>query len=140
MNIRIVRKGIAMFMALLVIMATSWALPGPSEARQVRNTTRGSVNRNINHNANRDRNVNRDIDIDVDHDYRHNYHPAARAVGVAAAATVTAAVVGSMVYSLPPACSTAVVGGISYHNCGGAWYQPQYAGTQVTYVVVNAPR
>jgi hypothetical protein len=63
----------------------------------------------------------------------------ARAVGVAAAATVTAAVVGSIVYSLPPSCSAVVVNGLTYQQCGGTWYQPQYAGTQVTYVVVNAP-
>ena len=111
MTIRIVRKGIALSMALWVVMATSWALPGPTEARQVRNNTRTSVNRNVNRNVNvnRSRNVNvnrnvnvhRDIDIDVDRHY-HGYHPVATAVGVAAAATVTAAVVGSIVYFPAP--------------------------------------
>ena len=103
MTIRIVRKGIALSMALWVVMATSWALPGQTEARQVHNNTRTSVNRNVNRNINVNRNVNvhRDIDIDVDRHY-HGYHPVATAVGVAAAATVTAAVVGSIVYSLPP--------------------------------------
>ena len=52
MNTRIVRKGMAMLMALLVIMATGWALPDQSEARQVRNTTRTNVNRNVNRNRN----------------------------------------------------------------------------------------
>ena len=33
-----------------------------------------------------------------------------------------------------------VLNGITYRNCGGAWYQPQFAGTQVTYVVINAPQ
>jgi hypothetical protein len=61
-------------------------------------------------------------------------------IGVAAVVTVTAAVVGSIVYSLPPACSMVVVNGISYQNCGSTWYQPQYMGTQVSYVVVNPPR
>ena len=57
MNTRIVRKGMAMLMALLVIMATGWALPDHSEARQVRNTTRTNVNRNVNRsNVNRNRN------------------------------------------------------------------------------------
>jgi hypothetical protein len=142
MNTRIVRKGMAMLMALLVIMATGWTLPDQSEARQVRNTTRTNVNRNVNHNVNRNvsRNVNvhRDIDIDVDHHYR-GYHPVATAVGVAAAATVTAAVVGSIVYSLPPSCSAMVVNGVTYQQCGGTWYQPQFVGEQVSYVVVNAP-
>jgi hypothetical protein len=61
---------------------------------------------------------------------------------VAAAVTVgvTAAVVGSMVATLPPACSTVVVGGVAYEQCGGTWYQPQYVGAQVQYVVVTAPR
>ena len=156
MNTRIVRKGMAMLMALLVSMATSWALPDQSEARQVRNTTRTSVNRNlnrnrnvnvnVNRNVNRSRNINvnrnvnvhRDIDIDVDRHY-HGYHPVATAVGVAAAATVTAAVVGSIVHALPPSCSAMVVNGMTYQQCGGTWYQPQYVGTQVSYVVVNAP-
>ena len=88
-------------------------------------------------NVNRNINMHRDIDIDVDRHY-HGYHPVARAAGVAAAATVTAAVVGSIVYSLPPACSAVVVNGLTYQQCGGTWYQPQYVGTQVSYVVVNA--
>jgi hypothetical protein len=61
---------------------------------------------------------------------------------VAAAVTVgvTAAVVGSMVATLPPACATVIVGGVTYEQCGGTWYQPQYVGAQVQYVVVTAPR
>jgi hypothetical protein len=140
MSTTIVRKGTALTMVLLVVMATSWSLPATTEARQVRNTTRTNVNRNVNRNqnvnVNRNVNVHRDIDIDVDHHY-HDYHPVGRAVAVAAAATVTAAVVGSIVYSLPPACSAVVVNGLTYQQCGGTWYQPQYAGSQVTYVVVD---
>ena len=30
--------------------------------------------------------------------------------------------------------------GVTYQNCGGTWYQPQYVGTSVQYVVVTAPR
>jgi hypothetical protein len=108
-----------------------------SESRQVRNTTRTSVNRNVNKNVN----YHRDVDIDVDVDRRGGYygHPAATAAAVTAAAVVTRAVVGSIVYSLPPACSAVVINGLTYQNCGGNWYQPRYAGTQVTYVVVNPP-
>lgn len=63
------------------------------------------------------------------------------AAGVAfgAAAAVTSAVVGSMIYSLPPSCSSVYYGGISYSHCGSVWYAPQYAGSSVTYVVVNPP-
>jgi hypothetical protein len=32
-----------------------------------------------------------------------------------------------------------VVNGVSYQQCGSSWYQPQYVGSQVTYVVVNPP-
>jgi hypothetical protein len=113
-----------------------------ADARYVRNTTRTNVNANVNRtrnvHVNRSYNVHRDIDVDVD--YRDHYHPMATAVGVAAAATVTAAAVGSVVHSLPPACSIRMVNGFTYQNCGGTWYQPRYSGTQVNYVVVNPPR
>jgi hypothetical protein len=28
---------------------------------------------------------------------------------------------------------------MTYQQCGGTWYQPQYVGNDVQYVVVNAP-
>jgi hypothetical protein len=68
------------------------------------------------------------------------YRPVARAAAVVGTAAVTAAVVGSVVHSLPPQCSTVVVGNATYQQCGSTWYQPRYAGTQVNYVVVNPPR
>jgi hypothetical protein len=72
------------------------------------------------------------------------YRPVARAaVGtavVAGAAVATAAVVGATVHSLPPHCSSVVVGNVAYQQCGSSWYQPHYAGSSVTYVVVNPPR
>ena len=72
------------------------------------------------------------------------YRPVARAaVGtavVAGAAVATAAVVGSTVRTLPPSCTSVVVGGVAYQQCGPTWYQPHYAGSNVTYVVVNPPR
>ncbi len=65
--------------------------------------------------------------------------PVARAAVVTAAVIGTAAVVGSVVRSLPPSCSTMVVDNVPYQHCGNAWYQPRYSGSQVTYVVVNPP-
>src|SRR6516162_342692 len=119
---------------LFVATSVNLAMPRVAQARNINNTTRTSVNRNVN--------VNRNVDVDVDVD-RH-YHPVARAAATTAAVTtaavVTSAVVGSMVRTLPPACSAVVVNGLTYQNCGGAWYQPQYAGTSVTYVVVNPPQ
>jgi len=69
-----------------------------------------------------------------------NYHPVARATVTTAAVVGTAAIVGSVVRTLPPSCRTVVSGGLAYQQCGNAWYQPQYSGSQVTYVVVSPPR
>lgn len=116
-----------------------------ADARPVRGTTRTSVHsggssaRNTNVHRNTNVSVNRDIDVDVDdrndgHWYG-GYHPVARTAG----ALATAAVIGVIVYSLPPSCVTVVRADVTYQQCGSTWYQPQYAGTQVSYVVVNAP-
>jgi hypothetical protein len=67
------------------------------------------------------------------HSYGHGgYYGGAAVVG---AAVVTAIVVGTIVATLPPACSTVIVNGVSYHNCSGTYYAP--SGSQ--WVVVNAP-
>ena len=96
-------------------------------------------NRNINANTN----INRNINTNVDRNWNggrygyggYGYHPVARGAAWGAAAAVTAAAVGSWAYSLPSGCSP--WGG--YYSCGGTWYQPQYSGSDVTYVVVNDP-
>ena len=140
MDRQIVNKRAGLLVGLFVATSVNLAMPRDVAAPNINNTTRTSVNRNVN--ANRNVNVNRNVDVDVDVD-RH-YHPVARAAATTAAVTtaavVTSAVVGSMVRTLPPACSAVVVNGLTYQNCGGAWYQPQYAGTSVTYVVVNPPQ
>jgi hypothetical protein len=66
--------------------------------------------------------------------------PVARAAVVTTAAVATAVAVGTVVHSIPPSCSAVMVGNVSYQQCGGTWYQPRYAGSGVTYVVVNPPR
>jgi hypothetical protein len=68
------------------------------------------------------------------------YHPVARAAAVTAAAVTTAAVVGSMVYALPPSCEAVSVNGFTYQQCGSTWYQPEFSGSTVSYIVVNPPR
>jgi len=112
----------------------------------------GNANRsrdaNANRDVNRDRNVNRDVnrdinrdidvDVDVDHDWDwddRDYYPVAAGVAFGTAAAVTSAVIGSMTYSLPYGCSP--YGG--YYSCGGVYYQPQYQGDTVVYVVVDDP-
>jgi hypothetical protein len=37
-------------------------------------------------------------------------------------------------------CSTLVVNGVSYYQCGSTWYQPSYQGGNVTYIVVSPPQ
>lgn len=141
-------------------LATALLAAAPCDAlagREVKNNTRTSVNknsntnrntnvnRNTNTNVNRntnvnvDRNVNvnthRNVDIDVDVD--RGWNP----VATVAAVAVTAAVVGSVVHSLPPSgCYPVQIGPTLYQQCGSYWYQPQYYGTSVQYVVVNPPR
>lgn len=69
-----------------------------------------------------------------------NYRPVARAAVVTGAAVATAVAVGSVVRSIPPSCTSVVVGNVAYQQCGNTWYQPRYAGSEVSYVVVNPPR
>ena len=46
--------------------------------------------------------------------------------------------VGMSLTTLPYGCTaTRVSGGITYNYCGGIWYQPQYQGTNVVYVVTE---
>src|SRR5204863_31471 len=67
--------------------------------------------------------------------------PLAGAVAFGAVAGLTAAAIGSTYYSLPPTgCSPYPYASYTYYHCGSAWYQPQYQGTQVTYVTVEAPQ
>ncbi|MBN3858644.1 MULTISPECIES: DUF6515 family protein [unclassified Paraburkholderia] len=69
----------------------------------------------------------------------YNDHPVATAAAVTGAVVATAAVVGSIVHTLPPSCSAINVNGVTYQQCGSTYYQPQYSGTTVQYIVVNPP-
>jgi hypothetical protein len=97
-----------------------------------------NVNRNVNVNQNTNVNVNRNVNVSGGY-YGPNYHSGPSVAGVVAATVVTAAVVGSVVKSLPPSCTTVYANGLAYQNCGGTYYQPQYQGSNVTYIVVNQP-
>jgi Family of unknown function (DUF6515) len=98
------------------------------------------MNKNVNVNATRNVNVNADYNRGG---YGYNngccYHPVATAAAVTATTMVTAAVVGSIVNTLPSGCSSTVINGVAYQQCGSSWYQPQFSGGNATYVVVNAP-
>lgn len=67
------------------------------------------------------------------------YHPWATAA-VVGATTATAIAIGTAVASVPKTCVPVLLNGVSYQQCGSTWYQPQYVGTSVQYVVVVAPR
>jgi len=125
---------------------------------QANNNRQLNSNRNVNagnHSNNRtnintgNRNVNidnhRDVDIDVDgggrYGYDDHYHPVATAAAVTAAVVVTGAVVGAIFRpsQMPPDCVQVMRYNTAYMQCGSTWFQPQYQGSNVTYVVVNAP-
>ena len=157
---RIVRRLISLVLA--VVFAAGMVVPahaGPPPRGKSRGNVNvnKNVNKNVNVNRHVDRDVNvdvnrrppprRDVDVDIDvdrhggccyHDHHHN--PIATAAAVTATAVVTSAIVGSIVYSLPPSCSTVIINGFAYQQCGSTWYQPQISGGSTTYIVVNPPR
>jgi len=122
-----------------------------------RPAVRNNGRTNVNHGGHRNNISNNNVNVNVNHggnhydgghhghydhhdrwddDWDDHWHP----VATAAAVSLTAAAIGSIVRSVPPDCSTVIVNGISYSQCGNTWYQPQYAGSSVQYVVVNPPR
>ncbi|MEQ1545883.1 hypothetical protein [Methyloglobulus sp.] len=63
-------------------------------------------------------------------------------VGAAIAIGVAGLAVGSIITAaaMPPSCQMVNVNGFNYQRCGNTWYKPQYAGSNVNYVVVNPPQ
>ena len=154
------RTWFAMMLAVLLVgeaTLPAFAQRGGGVRAQSRSSIGGGGNRggnynrneniNRNTNVNQNVNVNRNVNVNVNNNYYGGgygggccYHPVATAAAVTATAVVTAAVVGSIVNSLPPSCSTVIVNGLAYQQCGSTWYQPQISGSTTTYVVVNPPR
>jgi Family of unknown function (DUF6515) len=140
-----------LFLSLAVVALVVATVP-LADARNVRSSGRTSVNRggsvNRNTNINRNTNVNVNRNVNVHGGYYGGgyygggccYHPVATAAAVTATAMVTSAVIGSITHSLPSGCSSVMVNGFAYQQCGSTWYQPQLSGSSTTYVVVNAPR
>jgi hypothetical protein len=107
------------------------------------NNTRNTTNVNNVNSSRNNVNVNKNTNINVDVDAHGGYHGGyyGRPYHPVAAMATTALVVGAMVSVLPSTgCTTVMVGGIGYRQCGATWYQPQYQGTTVVYQVVNAPQ
>jgi len=127
------KKTLGLFIPMLSVSLMLLLMPHQADAKR----KSGNSNRNTNVNVNRNRNTN--VNVNVNHNHGHHYHPVGRALAVGAAVAVTAAVVGSIVNTLPPGCTTIIRAGIAYQQCGSVWYQPQYAGNNVTYVVIQQP-
>jgi hypothetical protein len=106
------------------------------------------VNRNVNRNRDVDRNVNQNVDVHRNTNINANYdrwgHPVASGavagVAAGAAGAATRVAIGTTVAVLPSGCTTIVVGGVGYSQCGSTWYQPYYSGTTVQYTIVSKPR
>ncbi len=137
--------------AAMVCFVGYGLVPVDAEARKGNRGAKTSVNKNVNNNRNRNKNVNvnsnrnrntnvnvnKNVNVNVNH--RHG-RPIARGVAIGATAAITAAVIGSIVYTLPPSCTTVFINGVTYQQCGSSWYQPQVVGGSTQYIVVNSPQ
>jgi hypothetical protein len=47
--------------------------------------------------------------------------------------------VGTAVAALPGGCTSLTVNGLTYYQCNGVYYQPQYSGGNLVYVVTAPP-
>jgi hypothetical protein len=157
-NLKLFTRFVTLVVTMSLIIGTGWMVPKDAMARQVRGHTRTNVNHNTN--INRNKNVNRNTNVNVNRNANVNvnrnvhvhggyhgggyYHDHDDGIGVGGAIAIGVAgmAVGSMITAaaLPPSCSTVSVNGITYQQCGNTWYQPQYSGSQVNYIVVNPPR
>lgn len=128
-NIKLFKRFTVLFVIGIFIVGTCWVLPEDVEARKGKGKTRSSVNRG----SNKNKNVNVNVNVRGGHRRRGPH------IG---GAIVTGLVIGSIVAasSVPTTCESMVVNEIAYRHCDGYWYQPQYSGTQVTYIVVNPPQ
>ena len=124
---------------LSVLLLASFALAPMAEARGggggLGGGDRAGGGRDVRNTSGNNVNVNRNVNVDVDRrgdGWNDNYHPVATVA-------VTAADVGSVVRSVPPNCSPYNYNGMVYQQCGSSWYQRQYVGNDVQYVVVNRP-
>ena len=115
-------------------------------SRNVNNVQGGNRNNNVNIDNSRNVNVNADGGHGGGY-YNDNHHhngydnPLAAAAVVTATVALTAAAVGSIVNpnQMPSNCVQVMQNNTAYMQCGSTWYQPQYQGSSVNYVVVNQP-
>jgi hypothetical protein len=60
-------------------------------------------------------------------------------VVTAAPAAPTGIPIGTAFAALPNGCTSLTVNGLTYYQCSGVYYQPQYSGPNLVYVVVAPP-
>ena len=48
--------------------------------------------------------------------------------------------IGTAVAALPPGCASEAIGGLTYYQCAGVFYQPSYSGGNLVYTVVMPPQ
>jgi hypothetical protein len=65
--------------------------------------------------------------------------PEADAAVVGSVCVADTLAIGSIVSTLPDETFVTEVNGRAYRRCGSVWFQPEYTGSDVTYVVVRAP-
>jgi hypothetical protein len=53
--------------------------------------------------------------------------------------SVSGVPIGTVVQALPAGCTRVVAGGVSYSDCGGAFYRAAFQGNNLVYVVVGNP-
>ena len=105
-----------------------------------------NVNRNVNRNVNANVNVNRNVNVHGGYygggGYYGRPYYGGVSTGAAVAIGLTGLAIGTMIGAsqVPSSgCTTVMVRGIGYQQCGSTWLQPQYVGSQVNYVVVRSP-
>jgi hypothetical protein len=114
------------------------------------------VSRDISRDIERDMNIESDIDIegdwdddwdvDIDDDWDGGEFIAGAAVGAFTGAVVSdwgepdvVVVPSTVVSALPAGCAEIVVNNTVYYQCDSVYYQPQYYGSSLQYVVVSPP-
>jgi hypothetical protein len=98
------------------------------------------VNKDINRNVNR--NINKNVNVNVNHRYYGGYgHGYGYYYGSPIVAFTTGLVIGSIIAAstMPKSCTTVMVGGVSYRQCGSSYYMPVYQGDTLVYKAVASP-
>lgn len=139
--------------ATLAVSEVSFSIINMAEAREVKkknrtknknknkNTNRNTnvnsnknTNTNVNRNTNKNTNVNvntnknTNVNVNVNNNTRRRVNP----LGVVAAVVVGTVIVAA---AMPPNCTTVIVNGNSYRQCGTTYYQT----SGPDYIIVNSP-